>query len=90
MSRETQENRTATRVSLKVHKDDNVVTLLDEHVRCTILADGCQIAVDIPFGHKAALSDIKEGAPIVKYGVTIGTTRCPIAKGEHVHVHNVT
>lgn len=43
----------------------------------------------IPFGHKIALTDIPEGQRIVKYGETIGLASCPIASGDHVHVHNV-
>ena len=40
-------------------------------------------------GHKYALRDIVEGENIVKYGMPIGHATKPIAKGEHVHVHNV-
>ena len=40
-------------------------------------------------GHKYALRDIAEGENIVKYGMPIGHATKPIAKGEHVHVHNV-
>ena len=44
---------------------------------------------DIPIGHKVALVDIKKGDTIVKYGQDIGRAVADIAKGEHVHVHNV-
>jgi altronate hydrolase len=44
---------------------------------------------DIPPGHKAALADIPQGAPLIKYGEPIGFASRPIRKGEHVHVHNV-
>ena len=40
-------------------------------------------------GHKYALRDIAEGENVVKYGMPIGHATKPIAKGEHVHVHNV-
>ena len=40
-------------------------------------------------GHKYALRDIAEGEDVVKYGMPIGHATRPIAKGEHVHVHNV-
>ncbi len=44
---------------------------------------------DIPFGHKFALKDIMKGAPIIKFGETIGSATEDIRKGDHVHVHNV-
>ena len=40
-------------------------------------------------GHKYALRDIAAGEDIVKYGMPIGHATAAIAKGEHVHVHNV-
>ncbi len=43
----------------------------------------------IPLGHKIALGPLAAGSPVIKYGEVIGTTACDIAKGEHVHVHNV-
>jgi altronate dehydratase small subunit len=44
---------------------------------------------DIPMGHKVALKDIEEGEPVIKYGEPIGKSTAKIARGEHVHVHNV-
>jgi (2R)-sulfolactate sulfo-lyase subunit alpha len=43
----------------------------------------------IPLGHKIALKNIKEGDTITKYGHDIGKAVADIAKGGHVHVHNV-
>jgi altronate dehydratase small subunit len=43
----------------------------------------------IPFGHKIALRDVQRGEPILKYGEVIGLATERIARGEHVHVHNV-
>ena len=44
---------------------------------------------DIPIGHKVALTDIKSGATIWKYGQDIGKAIADIARGHHVHTHNV-
>lgn len=44
---------------------------------------------DIPIGHKVALSNLKDGDTIVKYGVDIGKMVADAATGEHVHVHNL-
>ena len=40
-------------------------------------------------GHKYALRDLKSGENVIKYGMPIGHATCDIAKGDHVHVHNV-
>jgi altronate hydrolase len=43
----------------------------------------------IAYGHKFALHDIGEDAPVRKLGWPIGVTTKPISAGEHVHTHNV-
>jgi (2R)-sulfolactate sulfo-lyase subunit alpha len=43
----------------------------------------------IPIGHKVALTDIKKGDTVWKYGQDIGKAVANIAKGGHVHVHNL-
>ena len=40
-------------------------------------------------GHKYALRDLKCGENVIKYGMPIGHATCDIAKGGHVHTHNV-
>ena len=44
---------------------------------------------DIPFGHKFALESIGVGETVVKYGQEIGVATQAIARGEHVHIHNL-
>jgi (2R)-sulfolactate sulfo-lyase subunit alpha len=45
--------------------------------------------MDVPVGHKIALTDIKKGDTVWKYGQDIGKAVADIRKGEHVHVHNL-
>ena len=45
--------------------------------------------MDVPIGHKVALTDIKRGDTVWKYGQDIGKAVSDIAKGDHVHVHNL-
>jgi (2R)-sulfolactate sulfo-lyase subunit alpha len=45
--------------------------------------------MDVPIGHKIALTDIKKGDTVWKYGQDIGKAVADIKKGEHVHVHNL-
>ena len=40
-------------------------------------------------GHKFALTDIAKGEKVIKYGMPIGYATENIAKGAHVHTHNV-
>ena len=54
----------------------------DETITVTSLAA-------IPLGHKVALGEIATGDTIIKYDNDIGAAIADIAKGDHVHVHNV-
>jgi (2R)-sulfolactate sulfo-lyase subunit alpha len=44
---------------------------------------------DVPIGHKVALLDLAVGDTVIKYGQDIGRVVAPIAKGDHVHTHNL-
>ncbi len=48
-----------------------------------------QAKMDVPIGHKIALTDIKKGDTVWKYGQDIGKAVADIRQGEHVHVHNL-
>ncbi len=60
---------------------------------CVVTADNSSFnmktKMDVPVGHKIALVDIKKGDTVIKYGEDIGKAVADIAKGEHVHVHNL-
>ena len=43
----------------------------------------------MPIGHKIALKDLAVGDTVIKYGEDIGKVVAPIAKGDHVHTHNL-
>lgn len=61
---------------MKINEKDNVEVALRE-------AEG------IPAGHKRALTEIKKGEPVIKYGNPIGLATADIAAGEWVHTHNL-
>jgi (2R)-sulfolactate sulfo-lyase subunit alpha len=44
---------------------------------------------DVPIGHKVALADLKAGDTAIKYGEDIGRVTANVAKGRHVHTHNL-
>ncbi|MFZ7101046.1 MAG: UxaA family hydrolase [Peptococcaceae bacterium] len=82
------------KISLAVMNErDNVATAVrdiksGEKVK-TELGTEIKILQDIPFGHKAALTDIAPGKEVIKYGEPIGIAVKSIHAGEHAHVHNV-
>ncbi|WP_299935278.1 UxaA family hydrolase [uncultured Pelagimonas sp.] len=68
----------------RLSPQDNVATAL------ITLQPGQSEAIDvIPRGHKLALCDIKAGQKVQKYAQTIGFASEDIAKGAHVHTHNL-
>jgi (2R)-sulfolactate sulfo-lyase subunit alpha len=44
---------------------------------------------NIPLGHKIALTPMKAGATVLKYGHDIGEVSASFEKGTHVHVQNL-
>ena len=74
---------------------DNVATaLVDLPAGDYTLGSGAgQAAINVPgdikAGFKLALSDIRKGESIYKYGYVIGLATEDIEKGEYVHVHNL-
>ena len=91
---------TMTAPQLLVHdKKDSVGVVVVEGLKagtdmlCVVTADNSQFhltaKMDVPIGHKIALADIKSGDTVWKYGHDIGKAVANIAKGEHVHVHNL-
>ena len=85
---------------LLVHvKNDNVGVVVVEGVAsgaellCVVTEDDSDFKLtakqDIPIGHKIALTDLAEGDTAIKYGTDIGRIVVAVAKGEHVHTHNL-
>ena len=44
---------------------------------------------DVPLGHKVALRDLSKDRPVLKYGRPVGKAVQAIARGAHVHTHNM-
>ena len=51
--------------------------------------EGLHAREDIPFGHKIALMDLPQDAPVRKYGEIIGFALTKIPAGSHIHTHNL-
>ncbi len=44
---------------------------------------------NVPLGHKVAMREVAKDKPVIKYGRQIGKALQEIAKGAHVHIHNL-
>src|SRR6185503_531538 len=78
--------------TLVIHASDGVcVALVELAAGETVEAGDAQLAVveRIPAGHKVALRAHAAGEHVTKYGYPIGRATRAIAKGEHVHSHNL-
>src|SRR5262245_1557916 len=77
---------------ISLHPDDNIV------VAARNVAAGSVVGVNgqsvtaregVDLGHKLATRAIPRGAPVKKFGQTIGFASCDIVPGSWVHTHNV-
>lgn len=78
--------------AIKINPADTVAVALKPlaaGVTVTLADQQVVLQTDIPAGHKIALKDMAVSEPIIKYGFPIGRATAPIAKGSHVHVHNL-
>jgi altronate dehydratase small subunit len=83
--------------AILIDDKDNVAVALDTMSKGTVVSievrghvERIRLISDIPKGHKFALRDMETGTAIVKYGQPVGQSTAPVARGEHIHVHNVT
>ena len=51
--------------------------------------DSLLLTSAVELGHKLARRDIAAEEKILKYGVSIGSAKTNIQRGEHVHLHNI-
>jgi hypothetical protein len=82
---------TDARLLLLDRRDNVLVATAKIGAGETIEVEGARMfmASTLPLGHKLARRGIASGDKIIKYGAPIGSAVATIAKGEHVHVHNV-
>ena len=73
---------------IHIHPKDNVAVALKPIPAGTVF-EGVAAKVDIPQGHKMALSPIGAGEQVIKYGFSIGHATEPIEAGAWVHTHNM-
>ncbi len=77
---------------VRIHPSDNVAVALSViPANTTVTIDSITLTTreEIPAGHKVALTDLPEGAQVIKYGYSIGYTKTFVPAGSHIHVHNI-
>jgi altronate hydrolase len=77
---------------LQIHPHDNVLVALQDITKGTTVTfngDDITLLTDVAAKHKFTITHLAEGAEIYMYGVLVGKTNGPIAKGEAITTSNI-
>lgn len=77
---------------LLLHPDDNIVVARRDIAageRVELDGESFVIQVAVELGHKIARRDLDANTRVLKYGAPIGSLKTRVARGEHVHLHNL-
>ena len=77
---------------LLLHPDDNILVArrdIRKGERAEIDGESLTMPADVELGHKLARRALAAGARVLKYGAPIGSMNKAVARGEHVHLHNL-
>jgi (2R)-sulfolactate sulfo-lyase subunit alpha len=77
---------------LLLHPDDNILVARRDIAageRVDIDGESFTMPAAVELGHKLARRAIAADARVLKYGAPIGSMRTAVARGEHVHMHNL-
>jgi len=77
---------------LLLHPDDNILVArraIAAGERVEIDGESVLVPASIELGHKLARRAIAADARVLKYGAPIGSMKAAVARGEHVHLHNL-
>jgi (2R)-sulfolactate sulfo-lyase subunit alpha len=77
---------------LLLHPDDNIVVARRDIAageRVDLDGEALTIPAAVELGHKLARRALEPGARVLKYGAPIGSMKTGVARGEHVHLHNL-
>jgi len=78
--------------TLRLHPEDDVVIAkqrLAAGQAVETAAGPITLATNVPAGHKLAIRARAIGEPVRRYGQIVGFASAPIARGDHVHQHNL-
>jgi hypothetical protein len=81
----------ASRLLLLAPEDNVLVACTDLHVGDAVLIDGEPLTLvqAVGLGHKVARHALRTADKLLRYGAPIGSATRDIARGEHVHTHNL-
>lgn len=86
---ETTQSRSATVAPLyiRMHENDNVAIVVNDGglPAGATFASGLTLVETVPQGHKVALTDLAEGAAVLRYNVVIGYALTALPKGSWVN-----
>jgi hypothetical protein len=77
---------------LLLHPDDNIVVARRDIAageRVELDGDSFMIPAAVELGHKLARRALAADSQVLKYGAPIGSMKIAVARGEHVHLHNL-
>jgi SAF domain len=77
---------------LLLHPDDNILVARRDIVvgeRVEIDGESVVMPAAVELGHKLARRALEPNARVLKYGAPIGSMKVAVARGEHVHLHNL-
>ena len=77
---------------LLLHPDDNILVARRDIAageRVEIDGESLVMPAAIELGHKVARRDMASEARVLKYGAPIGSMKSAVARGAHVHMHNL-
>jgi (2R)-sulfolactate sulfo-lyase subunit alpha len=77
---------------LLLHPDDNILVARRDIAageRVELDGESFLIPAAVELGHKLARRALAAETRVLKYGAPIGSMKTPVARGEHVHLHNL-
>lgn len=79
------------RVILLAPEDNCVIAATALEAGTVLVVDGetVVLAKMIPLGHKLARRPLAPGEKVLRYGAPIGHVTAGVARGEHLHMHNL-
>lgn len=77
---------------LLLHPDDNIVVARRDIAageKVELDGEAFTVPAAVELGHKLARRAIEANGRVLKYGAPIGSMKMGVARGEHVHLHNL-
>jgi hypothetical protein len=88
----SQDNGTRLPPLLLLHPDDNIVVARRDIAageRVELDGEAFTVPAAVELGHKLARRPLEADTRVLKYGAPIGSVKTRVARGEHVHLHNL-